>query len=77
MQIKLKKIAKPVGSPIQLYRSETGDYYLRFTLTCPVEKTTYPIYRPVEFTDAGDITMKESHCYLEEHVQIDKKLALV
>ena len=75
--MKLQKIAKPVGIPIQLYRSETGDYYLRFMLTCPVEKTAYPIYRPVEFTDEGDIIMKDGYSYLEEHVQIDKKLALV
>lgn len=77
MQIQLQKIAKPIGSPIQLYRSETGDLYLRFRQYCPVQKTTYPIYRAVEFSEEGDVTMKDDYSYLEEHVRIDKKLALV
>ena len=77
MKKQLQKIAKPVGIPVQLYRDKAGDLFLRFRLYCPVKKTSYPIYRPVAFSEEGDILMKESPCYLAEHVQIDKRLALV
>ena len=75
MKVKLQKIAKPIGSHIQLYRCEEGHLYVRSQKECLITHRVSPVYRAIKISEDGDIAF-DGPFYWGDMVVLSERIAL-